>query len=165
MTGKRFMLIIAAMAMVFTLAACGGASKEAAAGEAATISTADQQEVLNQMAKDASAVPVPDTKAVEAATTTGATDSAPGGAIDKLLGKWEDINDAAKVVTITSNGDGYQYEDSDGTYSGTLKDGVLTIKISDAQNDTATVFIDSKTHNLVTNYQGDIYEFSRKGLQ
>jgi len=100
-------------------------------------------------------------EAAAAQDSSTVQDSAEAAA-DKLTGEWADINDAARVVKISSNGSEYQYADPDGTYAGTVKDGVLTIQISDAENDTAEVFIDAKTGNLVTNYQGDIYEFTKK---
>jgi uncharacterized protein YdeI (BOF family) len=79
-----------------------------------------------------------------------------------LLGEWNDISDLSRFVKLTKNGSEYTYQDNDGTYKGTYKDGILTITLSDAANDTAKVYIDSKTGNLITNYQGDIYTFSKK---
>jgi hypothetical protein len=163
MNWKKSLSIAVVIVMIFSLAACGG-SKEDGSQESASISSAEQQEVINQLAEEAAAVPEPDTQAaVEAAATQdSSTVQDSSAATDKLTGEWADINDAARVVKITSNGSEYQYADPDGTYAGTVKDGVLTIQISDAENDTAEVFIDAKTGNLVTNYQGDIYEFTKK---
>ena len=158
MNKKRSLVVVIVLAMVFTLAACGG-STDTVSGDTASISSAQQQEVIDQLAKEAAAVPEPDTKTAAVAATSPESTSA--GTVDKLIGEWADINDATRIVKITSNGTEYQYVDPDGTYSGTMADGILTIKISDAANDTATVFIDAKTGNLVTNYQGDIYEFTK----
>lgn len=155
---RKFLTIAVVLVMALSLAACGG-SKETASEESVSISTADQQQVINQLAEEAAAVPEPETQAAVQAT---ASQDGTAGEVDKLVGEWADVNDATRVVKITSNGTEYQYTDPDGTYTGTAKDGVLTIKISDAENDTASVFIDAKTGNLVTNYQGDIYEFTKK---
>lgn len=155
---KGLMASILVLVMIFSLAACGG-SNNASSDAPATISTADQQEVINNLAQEAADVPKPDTQIIEGTTSP---DSTAPDTENKLLGEWADINDATRIVKVTKNGEEYQYADPDGTYNGTMKDGILTIKISDAENDTAMVFIDSKTGNLVTNYQGDIYEFTKK---
>jgi uncharacterized iron-regulated membrane protein len=162
MKWSRFLTIGIALIMIFSLAACGQ-SKEASSEGSVSISTADQQEVADQLAEEAAAVPEPDTQAVPEASA--ASDSSLASNEDKLVGEWVDINDATRTVKIASNGSEYQYTDADGTYSGTVKDGVLTIKISDAEGDTAMVFIDAKTGNMVTNYQGDIYEFTKNVQQ
>lgn len=154
---RKSYIAMVVMALIFSLAACGGSSGTDASSGSAAVSSADQQEVVDKLAEDAEAVPEPDTQ-----TAAVSTDSSAQTSEEKLLGEWADINDETRTVKITANGSEYEYTDPDGAYKGTVKDGVLTIKISDAENDTAMVFIDSKTGNLVTNYQGDIYEFTRK---
>ncbi len=158
---RKLWTVVLAFALIFSLAACGESKgNTTATSEGESVSTEALQEVVDKLAEEAQAVPQPDTKIAEADSATG--EASLDTVEDKLLGDWVDINAADRVVNITKNGDQYQYKDSDGAYAGTFKDGVLTIKISDAENDTAKVFIDSKTGNMVTDYQGDIYEFTRK---
>ena len=157
---NKFLAIVIVFIMIFSLAACGGDNAEESA--AAAVSSAVQQDVIEELAEKAAEVPVPDTQAAASADAAADANEAESSSIEKLLGDWTDVNDVSRFVKISENGGQYEYEDLDGKYPGTYKDGILTIKISDAENDTATVFIDVKTGNMVTNYQGDIYEFSRK---
>ena len=160
MNKKKSCIAVLVLVMLFSFTACGGSSDtKGASGDVAVVSSADEQKVVEELAEEAEAVPQPDTKA---AANGVSEDSSAQTAEDKLLGDWADINDETRMVKISVNSGEYTYTDSDGSYKGTFKDGILTIKISDAENDTAMVFIDSKTKNLVTNYQGDIYEFTRK---
>ena len=158
---KNFLAIVIIFIMIFSLTACGGDNANESA-EAAAVSSAAQQEVIEELAEKAAEVPMPDTQAAASADAAADVNEAESSSIEKLLGDWTDVNDVSRFVKITDNGGQYEYEDVDGKYPGTYKDGILTIKITDAENDTATVFIDVKTGNMVTNYQGDIYEFSRK---
>ena len=157
---KRSCITALALVIIFIFAACSGnTGAEGASGDVASVSAADEQKVVEKLAEAAEEVPQPDT---QAAADGVSTDSSVQTAEEKLLGDWADINDETRLVKITVNGSEYTYTDPDGSYRGTVMDGVLAIKISEAENDTAMVFIDSKTGNLVTNYQGDIYEFTRK---
>jgi hypothetical protein len=151
MRQKYLLAVFLVFTLIFSLSACGS-SKDSSTAEVSSISAADQQAAVDKLAADAEKIPEPDTKAAAATNANG----------DDLLGNWSDVADASRGLTISKTGDVFQYKDNDGTYTGTVKDGVLTIKISDAENDTAMVFIDPKTKNLVTNYQGDIYEYSKK---
>lgn len=165
MSRKSSLAVALVFIMIFSLTACGG-SKDKGADESTAVSSTVQQEVIEELAEEAAEVPMPE--AETAASTDAAADTATeangteASSAEKLLGDWTDINDVNRFVKITSNGDQYEYEDVDGKYPGTIVDGVLIIKISDSENDTASVFIDAKTGNMVTNYQGDIYEFNRK---
>jgi len=133
-----FTIVMLIFLMVLGLAACGNTDSSSST---TTISTIEQK-------ADEEKVPEPDTKTFISA--------------DTLLGEWNDVNDAKRFVEITKDGDNYQYKDNEGTYPGTYKDNVLTIKVSNAKNDTAIVFVDAKTNNLVTKYQGNIFKFTRK---
>lgn len=161
MKGTKFLMIILTLAMVFSFTACGEGKEEADEG-IAVISEEEQQEVIDKLAEEASEVPVPDVEAAASADAAAQENEAETASDEKLLGEWADINDISRFVIITKSGEQYEYEDVDGKYPGTYKDGILTIQISDAEGDTAKVFIDSKTGNMVTDYLGDIYEFSRK---
>lgn len=157
---KKSCITALILVMLSSLVACGGStSAESASSGGTAVSSTDEQNVVDQLAKEAEAVPQPDT---QPAANEVSTDSSTQTAEEKLLGDWADINDETRLVKVTVNGSEYTYTDPDGSYKGTFKDGILTIKISDAENDTAMVFIDGKSGNLVTNYQGDIYEFTRK---
>ena len=157
----KFLAIVIVFLMIFSLAACGGDNAEESAS-AAAVSSEVQKEVIKELAEKAAEVPVPDTQAAASADAAADVNEAESSSIEKLLGDWTDVNDVSRIVKITENAGQYDYEDADGKYPGTYKDGILTITISDAENDTAMVFLDVKTGNMVTNYQGDIYEFSRK---
>ena len=161
MRRKSFWAVVLVFIMIFSLVACGS-SKDKDTDETAAISSSVQQEVIEELAEEAAEVPMPDVEAAASTEATADTNDAEASSTEKLLGDWTDINDVNRFVKITNNGDQYEYEDVDGKYPGTIKDGIMTIKISEAENDTADVFIDAKTGNMVTNYQGDIYEFSRK---
>lgn len=148
MKKKNLLVVFIVLALIFSLSACGG--KDNSSPESLALSEADQQAAADKLAAEAEKIPEPDTKSSSTAN------------IDNLLGEWNDVSDSTRFVKVTKEGDLYKYEDNDGSYSGTAKDGVLTIQISDAANDTAMVFMDPETKNLVTNYQGDIYEYSKK---
>ena len=161
MIQNRIWAVFLASILIFSLTACGG-SKGENTNKTTAISEEAQKQVVEKLAEEAAQVPVPDTAAAAAADKAAAENEAETSSIEKLLGEWTDINDAARLVKITENDGQFVYENADGKYQGSFKDGVLTIKVSDNENDTAMVFIDVKTGNMVTNYQGDIYEFSRK---
>ena len=147
---KVSVMVLTLVAMFSVFTACGNNSKGNGdeSSVAPEISTVEQSVVGEQLKAEAEKVPEPDTKA---AVTS-----------DSLLGGWNDINDATRFVEIAKNGEEYQYKDNDGTYTGTFADGVLTIKVSDAENDTAKVFLETETGNLILDYQGDIYEFTKR---
>jgi hypothetical protein len=157
---RKFCITALILVMLSSLVACGGSTNaDNASSDVAPVSSTDEQKVVDQLSEEAEAVPQP---AIQEAASEVATDSSTQTEEEKLLGDWTDINDETRLVKVSVNGSEYTYTDPDGSYKGTFKDGILTIKISEAENDTAKVFIDSKSGNLVTNYQGDIYEFTRK---
>lgn len=175
MKNMRLFTVLLAVVLIFSLSACGGKGTSA---DTSAVSSADKQARADKLAEEAEKIPEPDTVQDQSAgtgeststsssssttTTTTADVAAPSAANpDKLLGDWVDVTNVDRFAKITKDGDKYTYQDNDSTYPGTVKDGVLIIQISSDPNDTAQVFIDSSTGNLVTNYQGDLYEFSKK---
>lgn len=156
MKHSRLVVLLLALSLFFVLTACGGDSSPSVP----KVSPADEQALAEKLAAEAQKVPEP-----AADTTDGAgapTQVKEAAALDKLVGDWVDVSNPDRFVKITKDGDAYKYQDNDGTYPGTAGDGFITVKISDDPDDTAKVFIDQSTGNLVTNYQGDIYEFTRK---
>lgn len=154
--------VLPALLLISGLSACGGGSGSSPATD--TVSSADRQALADKLAAEAEKVPEPDKSPTEPTTAeTGSAGEAPeAAAVDKLLGEWNDVINDGRYVKITKEGDTYKYEDNDGAYSGKMQDGILVIQVSESPDDTARVFIDASTGNLVTDYQGDIYEFSRK---
>lgn len=156
MKHSRLVVLLLTLSLVFVFTACGGDSSSSVP----KVSPADEQALADKLAAEAQKVPEP-----AAVTTAGPGTSATdpdAAALDKLVGDWVDVSNPDRFAKITKDGDAYKYQDNDGTYPGTAGDGFITVKISDAPDDTAKVFIDQSTGNLVTNYQGDIYEFTRK---
>lgn len=82
--------------------------------------------------------------------------------VDSLLGNWIDVNSPDRFANITKTESAYQFEDNDGKYTGDFKDGVLKIKVSETDGDTADVYIDAKTGHMFSAYKGDITEFQKK---
>lgn len=155
-----FLVVVLIFIMLFSLTACG--SKNESSAETAEASTAAQQDVIEKLAEEAAEVPAPNAEVAASGDSAAAGNETQISSAEKLLGEWADINNESRFVKISNIGDQYEYENADGKYQGIYKDGVLTIKVSDVQGDTAMVFIDAKTGNMVTNYQGDIYEYTRK---
>lgn len=79
---------------------------------------------------------------------------------DTVIGEWVDINSSDCFVKITQIGDSYQYEDNDGQYPATYKDGILTVNVTDT--DTAKVFVDANSKHLFTEFQGNKAELRKK---
>jgi ABC-type oligopeptide transport system substrate-binding subunit len=139
MKSKKILVVCILMfVLLFSIAACG--SKD-------TSSTEDQttvaEEVSAEPATATQTIPTPD----------------PSATVDALLGTWVDINTPEETVNITKVGEEYQYEDKDGKYTGTFKDGKLILTV---ETETAEVYIDSKTGHMFTVYQDNPTEFSKK---
>lgn len=78
---------------------------------------------------------------------------------DNLIGEWTQVDNEEQFAKITKDSEGYQYEDNDGKYSATFKDGVLIVNVD--ANSTASVYIDAKTAKLILNYQESITQFNK----
>lgn len=78
-----------------------------------------------------------------------------------VLGEWTDISTPDRYAKITKTDSGYQYEDNDGKYDGSFKNGELILQVSDTEN--AYVYYDAKSQNLITIYQGSPTRFKKKG--
>lgn len=89
-------------------------------------------------------LPVPDTKET----------------VKNLLGKWIDINYDSRFINITETETGYQYEDNEGIYAATFKDGVLKVKVSDT--DTAQVYFNKDSGELFSVYQTQSSVYKKK---
>jgi hypothetical protein len=94
------------------------------------------------------------------AEVTTVPDPDPSSNVDSLVGEWTDISASDRFAKITKNGDAYQYEDNDGTYSATFSDGVLVIAVN--ERDTANAYIDKKTGHLILIFQDSKTEFAKK---
>jgi predicted small secreted protein len=80
--------------------------------------------------------------------------------VDGLIGSWTDIASADRFVNITKTDTGYQYEDNEGKYPATFTEGVLKVEVSDSI--TVDVYIDATTGHMLSVYQENISEFSKK---
>ena len=84
----------------------------------------------------------------------------PKASVDSLIGNWTDINSPEYFANITKVDAGYQYEDNEGKYPATFKDGVLKVKVSDSV--TADVYIDANTGHMLSVYMGTTFEYIKK---
>jgi hypothetical protein len=80
--------------------------------------------------------------------------------VENFLGEWKDINDGSRFAKITKTGTAYEYEDNEGKYPATFENGALKVKPSD--DIIVTVIIDQKTGHMISEYQGNESEFSKK---
>lgn len=139
---KYLVILVLAVTLTFGLAACGGSDS----GEG------EDKEVVEESTAPAE----PDT--VEEALPEVDTSAS----VDVLVGNWVDISDSQYFANITKDGEVYKYEDNDGTYEATFKDGKLLVPVSDAADDFAEVYVDTGTGHLLVLYQGGIAEFEKK---
>jgi hypothetical protein len=102
------------------------------------------EESFNQQSTDQQALPEPD----------------PNASVDGLLGSWTQLDAEGRFANITKSGTEYQYEDNEGKYTGTYKNGVLQVNVMDS--DIADVFVDAKTGRMLLVYQGTVTEFKKK---
>lgn len=86
----------------------------------------------------------------------------PKASVDSLIGSWTDINSPDCFASITKTDTGYEYADNEGKYPATFKDGVLKVKVSDSDSDTADIYIDANTGHMLSDYQGNTSEYSKK---
>ena len=145
---NMFTIYLLLFALLTSLTACGGKTTDPSGQQASIQQTAEQQEA-DQQATDLQAV---------AEQIVSAAD--PTAIIDDLIGSWTDISSTDRFANITKADTEYQYEDNDGKYSATFKDGVLKVKVSDSE--TAVVYLDAKIGHMLVVYQGEPTEFSKK---
>jgi hypothetical protein len=136
---KKLVICILAFILLVSLTACGGASSQQGSDQSATDKPAVAEQATVEQVADA-----PDTK------VSG----------DALAGSWVDINSPDRFVKITKTGDVYEYEDNEGKLPATFANGVLKLKVSDT--DTADVYINAETGNLLSVYQDNISEYKKK---
>lgn len=84
----------------------------------------------------------------------------PNATVDSLLGSWTDVNSSDRFANITKTDNAFEYQDNEGTYPATFKDGVLKVQVS--STDTADVYIDAKSGHMFAIYQGSPSEFKKK---
>ena len=139
-------LIACILALIFTvsLSACG---------EETTNSSKEQTNTTVQAVDELQ--PDQEVTIEEALPTVNAT-----VAVDNLIGSWIDITSPDRFVKITKLDSDYQYEDNEGKYPATFKDGVLKVKVS--ESDTADAYIDKDTGHLLSVYQDNISEYNKK---
>ncbi len=155
--------IILAVLLLVSVTACG--SNQGSNSRESSLSLEEQKAVMDKLAAEATEVPHPETMPSAGETSAPAADAGVQVGVaraEQLLGTWLDATNEDRTAKISKDGDTFLFEDNEGKYQGTFKDGVLILKISEDENDTARVFIDSKIQHLVMDYQGDIYEFNRK---
>ena len=81
--------------------------------------------------------------------------------VDTILGSWVDVSDSSRFANITKSEDGnYTWEDNEGKYKATFKEGALTINVNDSE--TATAYYDAKSGQLVCVYGGQETRFTKK---
>lgn len=157
MISKKMLIVYILMFVLLAgITACGNnnaiTSDQQSSGQAEVPAATDQQSsdqaevpaATDQQATVQGAIPTADTKA----------------SVDVLIGSWSDISSPERFANITRIDSGYQYEDNEGKYPGTFKDGVLTLNVSDT--DTADVYIDPTTGHMFLVYQDNISEFEKK---
>lgn len=141
MNSKKILIIFGVLLiLIISISACGNSNNEADKQQASIQNATDQHETVEQ------AIAEPDSKEN----------------MDSLLGDWIDINAKDCFAQITKVGTDYQYEDNDGKYAGTFKDGILKVKVTDSDTDTADVYIDATTGHMVLVYQNCTTEFEKK---
>lgn len=145
---KMFTIYLLIFALLTSLTACGGKTTDPSGQQASSQQTADQQEA-DQQATD-----------LQAAAEQVVPAADPTASVNDLIGSWTDISSTDRFANITNADTEYQYEDNDGKYSATFKDGVLKVKVSDSE--TADVYLDEKTGHMLVVYQGEPAEFSKK---
>ena len=170
MKGKKFLVVGMLLAvMSLALVGCGGggsstdnegslvqsivtstegsSAAEATTGTTATSGTATEAATTVQTVEQMASEQV----AEEADTSMKA---------DDLVGNWVDVNDSTRFANIVKDGENYSYEDNDGKYPATFKDGVLKVEV--AANDFADVYIDTVSGHLMLVYQDNVAEFAKK---
>lgn len=147
---RLFTICVLVIALLVVLCACGSKSDTQAANEAQAASQSEQEAAIQAQTNQQATVEVVVPTANAAAT------------VDDLLGSWTDINSPDRFANVTKVESSYQFEDNDGKCLGDFKDGILKIKVSDGDGDTADAYFDAKTGHMFLEYKGDISEFKKK---
>ena len=140
---KYLVVLVLAVTLIFSLAACGGNSD----------SSNQKNEVVES---ENTAPPEPDT--VEEVLPEVDT----GSSSDVLVGSWKDVSDPARFANITKTDTAYQYEDNDSVYTATFEGGKLKISVSDNAEDFAEAYVEADTGRLFVLYMGGLSEFEKK---
>lgn len=139
---KVVIVLISTFALIIGLSACG--DNTASSGQQSDTQVTTVQETEKQTEVVEQVMPSPDQKA----------------SADNLVGNWVGIDSPDFFVKITKTDAGYEYEDNEGKYTATFVDGVLKVQVGD--NDTADVYINPETGHLLTSYQENTSEYSKK---
>lgn len=134
---KKFIVLIFVFVLLFALTACGSSDQ-------ASQESVDEQPVAAEKATVEQVADAPDTKV----------------SADELVGSWIDISSPDRFVNITKTDAGYEYEDNEGKLPATFENGVLKLKVT--ETDTADVYINAESGNLLSVYQDNISEYKKK---
>ncbi len=169
MKGKKFLVVGMLLAvMSLTLVGCGGGGSSANEGSLVqSIATSTESPTDAEAATGTTATSGAGTEAATTVQTVEqmasdqvAEEADTSKKVDDLLGSWVDVTDSSRFANIVKDGDNYTYEDNDGKYNASFKDGVLKVEV--AANDFADVYIDSASGHLMLVYADNIVEFSQK---
>jgi hypothetical protein len=153
---KILVISILVTALLAALSACGN-------NKNATDQQSDsQQQTAATQQSDAAQSSTQAGTGQQAIVTESMQTADPKASVDDLIGSWTDINSPDRFAKITKTDTGYQYEDNEGKYPATYKDGVLKVKVSDNDTDTADIYIDKNTGHMISTYQDNISEYSKK---
>ena len=145
---KKVAILILVFALPALITACGnndsGQQVDAQQQSEAEAVQSSIQAETDQVAAASEVIQTADTKA----------------SVDSLIGSWIDINTPERFANITKTDTEYQFEDNEGKYPATFIDGVLKVKASDSV--TVDVHIDTETGHMLSVYDGNITEFSKK---
>lgn len=169
MKGKKFLVVGMLLAvMSLALVGCGGGGSSANEGSLVqSIATSTEGPTGAEATAGSDAT---SGSATEAATTVQTVEQMASEQVseeadtskkvDDLLGNWVDITDSTRFANILKDGENYTYEDNDGKYAASFKDGVLKVEV--AANDFADVYIDAASGHLMLVYADNVAEFSKK---
>ena len=145
---KIALLGILVLVLFFSMTACGNGTDSAKDQQTADQQTADQQ-ATDQQGTELQESAVQIIPQADSSST-----------VDGLVGSWIDISDSNNFANIAKTDTGYQYEDNEGKYSATFKDGVMKVQVSDSE--TANAYIDPKSGHMFLVYQDNTTEFKKK---
>lgn len=170
MKGKKLLAVVMLAGTVSLLfAGCGGGNASENEGSLVqSIATAEEVSTVSEAVT--AATTTSSSGVTEAAATTETVEQMASAQVaeeantsmkaDDLVGSWVDVNDSTRFANIVKDGENYSYEDNDGKYAATFKDGVLKVEV--AAGDYADVYIDIVSGHLMLVYQDNIEEFNKK---
>jgi hypothetical protein len=144
-SSKIWVIFILVFVLSTIITACGSNEASSSQQQSEAVQSSIQAET-DQVAAASEVIPTADSKA----------------SVDNLLGSWTDINSPDSFANIIKTDTGYQFQDNDGKYPAEFIDGVLKVKVSDNETDTADVYIDVNTSHMLVDYQGSTSEYSKK---